>query len=288
MLRESLLLKFLGSFWVGARETARRMIGVPDYAAYLRHALFLAEQSGGDVPVIVAVITANNGLIEGRLDEAVAWYRRAIASAGSDLTDRLFAASTELLALAYAGDPNTADAATALLAEIGDQVTPHAAYAWYCAGEADLEIDVHRARRRLQRALEIADATHTSFVIGTAGASLASIEARHGDPHVAAENYRRLIVHWQHAGMWPTQWTMLRSIAGLLARLERYGDSAVLLGAVRATESGHRIFGADEIALAALAAKLRDQLGESVYDEAVGDGARLDGAGAVAHALRAL
>ena len=125
-------------------------------------------------------------------------------------------------------------------------------------------------------------------MIGTAGASLASIEARHGDPHVAAENYRRLIVHWQHAGMWPTQWTMLRSIAGLLARLERYGDSAVLLGAVRATESGHRIFGADEIALAALAAKLRDQLGESVYDEAVGDGARLDGAGAVAHALRAL
>jgi predicted ATPase/DNA-binding SARP family transcriptional activator len=274
--------------WAAASYATWMTGDIATSTAYLRHALFLAEQSGGDVPVIVAVITANNGLIEGRLDEAVAWYRRAIASAGSDLTDRLFAASTELLALAYAGDPNTADAATALLAEIGDQVTPHAAYAWYCAGEADLEIDVHRARRRLQRALEIADATHTSFVIGTAGASLASIEARHGDPHVAAENYRRLIVHWQHAGMWPTQWTMLRSIAGLLARLERYWDSAVLLGAVRATESGHRIFGADEIALAALAAKLRDQLGESVYDEAVGDGARLDGAGAVAHALRAL
>ena len=30
MLPDSRLLKFLGSFWVGARETARRMIGVPD------------------------------------------------------------------------------------------------------------------------------------------------------------------------------------------------------------------------------------------------------------------
>ena len=35
---DSLLPRFLRSFWIGARETARRMIGVPDYAAYLRHA----------------------------------------------------------------------------------------------------------------------------------------------------------------------------------------------------------------------------------------------------------
>jgi uncharacterized short protein YbdD (DUF466 family) len=39
LLRDSLLSVFLRSFWVGARETARRMIGVPDYAAYLRHCL---------------------------------------------------------------------------------------------------------------------------------------------------------------------------------------------------------------------------------------------------------
>lgn len=34
---DSLLPALLRSFWIGARETARRMIGVPDYAAYLRH-----------------------------------------------------------------------------------------------------------------------------------------------------------------------------------------------------------------------------------------------------------
>ena len=34
---DSRLPAFLRSLWIGARETARRMIGVPDYAAYLRH-----------------------------------------------------------------------------------------------------------------------------------------------------------------------------------------------------------------------------------------------------------
>jgi hypothetical protein len=175
-----------------------------------------------------------------------------------------------------------------LLAVVGDERTPLAAYSWYCAGESDLTIDVDRARVRLQHALELADATHASFVTGTAGASLASIEARHGDPEVAAADYRRLIVHWQHAGMWPTQWTMLRSIAGLLARLDRNRDAAVLLGAVRATESGHRIFGTDELALAQLGSELEQRLGATAYAAAIDAGAALDGAGAVAHALRAL
>lgn len=88
--------------------------------------------------------------------------------------------------------------------------------------------------------------------------------------------------------MWPTQWTMLRSIAGLLARLDRNWDAAVLLGAVRATESGHRIFGADELALAQLGHELEQRLGAATYAEALADGAALDGAGAAAHALRAL
>ena len=37
LLPDSKLPAFLRSVWIGARETARRMIGVPDYAAYLRH-----------------------------------------------------------------------------------------------------------------------------------------------------------------------------------------------------------------------------------------------------------
>ena len=88
--------------------------------------------------------------------------------------------------------------------------------------------------------------------------------------------------------MWSTQWTMLRAIAALLARLGRFHDAAVLEGAVRATAAGHRIFGADEVALTELAALLRAELGADAYEAARRQGAVLDGDAAVEHALRAL
>ncbi|WP_238596364.1 hypothetical protein [Rhodococcus ruber] len=104
----------------------------------------------------------------------------------------------------------------------------------------------------------------------------------------AAAEYRRLIPHWRRAGMWSTQWTMLRSIAGLLERLGRYRDAAVLEGAVRTTAAGHRIFGADEVALDDLGVRLRTELGDDEYEAARRRGALLDGEAAAEHALRAL
>jgi hypothetical protein len=141
---------------------------------------------------------------------------------------------------------------------------------------------------RLATALRLAELTNASFVTGVAGASKASIDARLGDPRAAAEDYRRLIIHWRRAGMWSTQWTMLRSIAGLLARLGRARQAAVLLGAVRATASGHRIFGADEVTLTELGARLRAELGDVAYEAALRQGAAMDGDAAVDHALRSL
>jgi hypothetical protein len=88
--------------------------------------------------------------------------------------------------------------------------------------------------------------------------------------------------------MWPTQWTMLRSIAVLLARLGRHRDSAVLVGAIQATSAGHRIFGADAVALTELGAQLRDELGDEDYEIALSEGARLDGGAVVEHTLRVL
>jgi hypothetical protein len=159
---------------------------------------------------------------------------------------------------------------------------------WYCAGEADLAVDVERARCRYAEALRLAELTNASFVTGLASASKASIDARVGDPAAAAEDYRRIIDHWRRAGMWSTQWTMLRSIAGLLSRLGRPRDAAILEGAVRATAAGHRIFGADAVALDQLSARLRAELGDDAYEAARDAGAVLDGDGAVEHALRAL
>lgn len=248
----------------------------------------LNEQTGEAILPVVATMRGNVELFEGRLDEAMRWYRRGADATVGDPAQRAIVANTQLLALAYAADPSGVDLAADLLAEFGATCTPYAAYAWYCAGEAILPFDVDQARARYVRALELAEATHTSFVTGVAGAAKASIEARFGAPAVAAADYRSLIPHWRRAGMWSTQWTMLRSIAGLLARLGRDRDAAVLEGAVRSTDAGHRIFGADEVALTELGAQLRTALGDKEYQAALDEGAALDGDAAVERALRAL
>jgi predicted ATPase/DNA-binding SARP family transcriptional activator len=275
--------------WAAAAYAAWMAGDVAEAGVRSGRALAAAERSGGHVAE-AATIRGNFELFEGRLDAALAWYRRAIAAADAagDVGQRLIASATELLAMAYAGEPATAERADALLAEVGDAATPHAAHAWYAAGEADLGVDLERAGVRLAQAIEIAEQTGAALVAGLAGASKASIEARVGDPAHAARRFRDLIDHWRRAGMWSTQWTMLRSIAGLLHRLGQDRDAAVLLGAIQATEAGHRVFGADEVALLDLDRRLRATLGSGAYEAALAEGASLDGDAAVEHALVAL
>lgn len=230
----------------------------------------------------------NIDLFEGRLTDATWWYQQAIDTVAGNEVELTLNRATQLLSLGYAGDLRAVDLAERLLADLGDAATAPTAYAWYCAGEADLSFDLDRARARLVRAMELAEATGASFVLGVAGASKASIEARVGDPEVAMADYAWLIEHWRRAGMWATQWTMLRSVAVLLGRVGRYLDAAVLEGAVRGTSEGHRIFGSDAAALDELSSRLQEVLGEDAYGAARRRGAMLDGAAAVEHALRAL
>jgi predicted ATPase/DNA-binding SARP family transcriptional activator len=274
--------------WVVSSYAAWLGGDVDEAGARADRAVRVSEQAGGELPPEVATSWGSYHLFMGNLDEAAAWYRRAREAAGDDPVQRVWGGCTELLALAYAGDPTAADVAADLLAEVGESRNGYAAYAWYCAGEADLTVDVERARERFLRALELAEATHASFIAGVAGASKASIEARFGDPIVAAADYRRLISHWRRAGVWSTQWTMLRSVAGLLGRLGRPREAAVLVGAVRATRGGHRIFGQDEAALAELDVQLRDELGDEAYDAAIVEGSALDDDAAIEFALRSL
>jgi predicted ATPase/DNA-binding SARP family transcriptional activator len=275
--------------WAAAAYAAWMAGDVAEAGVRSARGLAAAERSGGRIAE-AATSQGNFELFEGRLDAALDWYRRAIvaADAAGDVGQRLIASATEVLAMAYAGAPATAERADALLAEVGDAPTPHAAHAWYAAGEAALGIDDERASVLLARAIELAERSGAGLVTGLAGASRASIEARVGDPAQAARRFRDLIDHWRRAAMWSTQWTMLRSIAGLLPRLGRDRDAAVLLGAIQATEAGHRLFGADEVALLDLDRRLRATLGSADYDAALAEGAALDGDAAVEHALLAL
>jgi predicted ATPase/DNA-binding SARP family transcriptional activator len=243
--------------------------------------------AGPGAPTVVPAMRGHHLLFVGDLTDAVRWYDLATAADDDPATSMMSAASAAM-ALGYAGDPTAPARADRAIDLVGDVETPYAAYVWYCAGEALLAVDIELARARLAKALELGEQTNAAFVVGIAGASKASIDARIGDPVAAAADYRRLILHWRRAGMWSTQWTMLRSIAGLLARLGRFYDAAVLEAAVRSTSAGHRIFGADEVALAELGSRLRAELGADAYEEARRQGAVLDGAAAVEHALRAL
>lgn len=277
------------SVWCVASYAAWMAGDLEECASRSRRACSIAERRGGPLPTDVLQAEASVALFRGELDAAAAQYHAASERANPDDPARpIVSGASEILALGYAGrDAIAAERVDALLARVPPD-TCYAAYAWYCAGEADIAVDPERARARFARALEIAERTHTSFVTGTAGASKASLDARHGDPAQAAADYRRLILHWRRAGMWSTQWTMLRSIAGLLARLGKPRDAAVLEGAIRATLAGHRIFGADEVALNELSRTLESAMGPAGYADAVRTGASLDGNAAVEHALAAL
>lgn len=246
-----------------------------------------AERHSAGVPQEAATIRGNHGLFEGQLDSAIEWYQRG-ADAARDDTTRLIALGAQLLAHGYASHPEAIELGARLLREIGEAETAVASYVWYCVGESELALGSDQARLRLARAVELADLTNASFVKGVAGASKASIEVRTGDPAVAAADYRWLIPHWQRAGMWSTQWTMLRSIVVLLERIGRPRDAAVLEGAIRAPGAGHRIFGADEVALGELSDRLRAVLGDDDYEAALLEGGELDGHGAAELALRCL
>ncbi len=274
--------------WAQSALSAWMAGDVTETGTRVARALVASERAGGELPALVATTAGSFALFEGRLDESVAWYQQAVRTDPGDRARVLIALGTLVLALAYAGDPDAAAAANDLLAEVGESHTPHAAFAWYCAGEAELLGDVDTARVRFARAVELAELTGASFVIGAAGASKASLEARYGDPAAAAGEYRSLLAHWRRAGMWSTQWTMLRSVVSVLETLGRHREAAVLAGAVLSTQAGHRIFGEDEVALAEVGRRLRQALGNGAYEEALAAGAVLDGDAAVEHALASL
>ena len=129
----------------------------------------IARAARRSPPPEVCMLSGNSALFQGRLDEATTWYERGRVVAVDDPAQRLMAASTRLLPLAYSGDPTAAEQAADVLAEVGEATTPYAAYVWYCAGEADLAVDHERARARFGRALELAELTNASFVAGVAG-----------------------------------------------------------------------------------------------------------------------
>src|SRR5690606_8628879 len=145
--------------WVSAAYATWMAGDVAEHGRRVARARAAVQRAGLPVPAPVATGLGNHELFEGHLDVAVRWYETSVAAAADDPGSRLLARATGVLARAYADDPTATDHADALLAEVGDDATPLGAYAWYCAGEADLAADRARARRRYERAVELARRT---------------------------------------------------------------------------------------------------------------------------------
>ena len=157
--------------------------------------------------------------------------------------------------------------------EPGEQ-SVNAAWTHYGGGEALLMAgEPAKAQFHLERATSIAEAYGAPFIMGVAGASLASIEARQGDPAVAARRFLQLLEHWRRAGEWSVMWTMIRAVSELLVRLGSPRDAAVLHGAVAASSTAAEAYGDDARRLDDLVGELRRQLGDEAFDAARSEGA---------------
>lgn len=253
----------------------------------------LAARAGalaGDAPgMFLLDLRGTLSLIHGDLETTIDVSRRSLAldrTAGDELRV-LEAGGMILLAEGYLGRPEVAAHAEEYLASLTPEspLAP-AAWAWYCAGEAVLDLDPALASRRLLRAMELSIESGTSFGLGVAGTTYASLAARHGDPAVAIREYRWLLPHWRRAGVRSLYLTSMRSVVELLARVGADRAAATLLGFVTSDAGGHDVFGADAVRRAELVAQLTDRLGADAFAEAGALGAGLDdhSAGAVATA----
>ena len=115
----------------------------------------------------------------------------------------------------------------------------------------------------------------STFVVGLARVALATRKARQDDAAAALGYYEAVIVEWERAGAWTSQWVTLRTLVDLLVRVGAFDDAGVLYGAVGAPRTGARPFGADEATLQEAAGRLRAQVGEDAFRRLADEGAAL-------------
>jgi hypothetical protein len=163
-----------------------------------------------------------------------------------------------------------------------------AAWALYTRGECLLEEDPGAAEPLLAAALERATANEDRYLVGVTLVSLASARSRHGDPEAACSLFRRAVEHWHRAGNWTHQWTTLRNVVVLLARLGRHREAALVDGALEARETTARATGAEAVRMRETRDGLVAILGVEEYDEAARVGAGLDDDEVVAWVLAEL
>jgi len=221
---------------------------------------------------------ADVAILLGDLTEADTLFREAyeLALSAGDLLQAVWDIGSASLTLAWSGDAEAAGnlaAETFAAAERSGSPTARA-FAHYVLGETSATKDAS-AEEHLCRAIELAEAVNSTFVVGLARVALATLKARQDDAAGALRYYEAVIVEWQRAGAWTSQWVTLRTLVDLLVRVGAVRDAAILYGAVETAQTGARPFGADEAMLREAATELRARLGEDTFRQFADEGANL-------------
>jgi len=213
----------------------------------------------------LAFLHAEVALFGGRTREsaeAAVEAERLAAGVGDDRI-RGLAACTRVLAVAYAGDQETAlaeaDALDARVRDLGDPLL--LPWSTYTAGEVRAEHDPAAALALVEDALHRARAVGEHYVLGVALVTATSLHARRGDVPAAARAAAESLEHWRGTGNRTHQWVGLRAVVGLLAEAGHDHVAGELLAGLEARRSGGAVFGADAARLAELGAALRSRLG---------------------------
>ncbi|MDZ7678726.1 MAG: BTAD domain-containing putative transcriptional regulator [Acidimicrobiales bacterium] len=249
----------------------------------------LAAASDEWVVLRAVQLLAEISLYRGHLDETdrrgtqLVEAARSVDSAYYESLGQLY----RVFAATYTG---RADDAAAQLRE-GWQVVERARTpslrAGYCylEGEIRLDADPGAALAAFEQASEVAASVGNRFIEGVARVSIASLEARHGEPGEALAAFSEIIAHWRSSGDWAHMWTTLRNLLVLLERVAANEPAAVLLGAVETAGTGALAFGTDAQRLETTASSLRESLGREAFAAAANRGRNMSDDEAVAYAL---
>ena len=205
-------------------------------------------------------------LFQGRLDESGRCYAEAarLAQEAGDSYTHAYSWANLALPLAYQGQADRALAAAhrgrSIAAASG---SPHlVAWADYALSEVLADAEPDQAMAALDDALVVARTSGSRFIEGVASVSAASLRAKHGDPGEALDLFAAAVEQFHRAGNWTQQWTTLRNVIELFARLSADEPAAVLSAALHASPSAAPLFGTDAVRLAATNAALRGRLPE--------------------------
>lgn len=158
----------------------------------------------------------------------------------------------------------------------------------YGRGEILSELDPDRASALLREAVDVAGGAGNRLLANVASVTLSSLAGRFGDAADALDAFDQIVARWQEQGAWMHQWTTLRSLVELLARVGRLADAVTLYEAGSASRMAPPLYGEQGARLANLLDELGASLGPDALERASRRGAALSDDEAVAFAQEAI